>query len=124
MKDEKRAADDAEQLTLDALFAAQRFIENGIEFGYIKMPSMEIDDAHQTLPLVQKALAAYQAALSSRADGGKGSSDAARIDWLEQEDEMGFYYNIDHISANINGGFNGFKTLREAIDAAIAGEKK
>jgi hypothetical protein len=37
---------------------------------------------------------------------------------------MGFYYNIDHISANINGGFNGFKTLREAIDAAIAGEKK
>jgi hypothetical protein len=47
------------------------------------------------------------------------SADTARLDWLEQEDEMGFFYNIDHITANINEGFNGCKTLREAIDAAI-----
>lgn len=50
--------------------------------------------------------------------------DTQRLDWLAEEDEMGFFYNIDHISANINEGFNGFKTLREAIDAAIASAKE
>lgn len=58
---------------------------------------------------------------ATRADAEK---DAARLDWLEQEDEMGFFFNIDHISANINEGFNGFKTLREAIDAAILAANK
>jgi hypothetical protein len=57
------------------------------------------------------------AALRERIAGME--KDANRINWLEQEDEMGFFYNIDHITANINEGFNGCKTLREAIDAAI-----
>jgi hypothetical protein len=61
------------------------------------------------------------AGASERADAEK---DAARLDWLEQEDEMGFFFNLDHISANINEGFNGFKTLREAIDAAILAAKE
>lgn len=41
-----------------ALEAAERFISNGIEFGYITMPDPETQDpAHETLPMIRMALA-------------------------------------------------------------------
>jgi hypothetical protein len=109
--DAARAADDAER---------ERFEAWAGPHGY-NLTKFDGQYAYQN---THDAREGWQAALSARADGGSDTRDAERVDWLEQEDEMGFYYNIDHISANINGGFNGFKTLREAIDAAIAGEKK
>lgn len=46
------------QLTVlrGALEAAKQFIENGIEFGFIRLPS-GIDPAHDTLPKIRAALA-------------------------------------------------------------------
>lgn len=44
---------------LEALEKAKQFIENGIEFGYIKMPDSETpDSAHKTLPIINAAIAA------------------------------------------------------------------
>lgn len=45
--------------------------------------------------------------------------DGERLDWLEQLDQFGLFKNIDHISASTMGGFNGYSTLREAIDVAM-----
>lgn len=44
-----------------ALEAARRFIRNGVEFGYIRMPDADTPDpAHRTLPAIESALAALQ----------------------------------------------------------------
>jgi hypothetical protein len=49
-----------------ALEAARRFIRNGVEFGYIRMPDADCPDpAHNTLPLIERALSR---ASSSRAE--------------------------------------------------------
>jgi hypothetical protein len=40
-----------------ALRAARQFIINGVEFGYIKMPSDFSDTAHDVLPAIDKAIA-------------------------------------------------------------------
>lgn len=45
-----------ESIALTALKAARGFILNGVELGYILMPTMEIDPAHQVLPLIQSAI--------------------------------------------------------------------
>lgn len=45
---------------VEALKAAKQFIENGVEFGYIKMPTGD-DPAHGTLPKIKAALAALAA---------------------------------------------------------------
>lgn len=41
---------------LHALIAAKQFIENGIEFGYIRMPTVNHDPANYTLPTIQAAI--------------------------------------------------------------------
>ena len=47
----------------EALKAAQRFIRNGIEMGYIRMPDADTPDpAHKTLPMIEAALAALDSA--------------------------------------------------------------
>jgi hypothetical protein len=47
---------------VEALEAARLFIANGIELGYIRMPDPETPDpAHDTLPKIETALAAYRA---------------------------------------------------------------
>lgn len=44
---------------LEALEKAKQFIENGIELGYIRMPDSDTpDSAHQTLPIINAAIAA------------------------------------------------------------------
>lgn len=44
---------------LDALEKAKQFIENGIELGYIRMPDADTPDiAHNTLPMINAAIAA------------------------------------------------------------------
>lgn len=44
---------------LEALQKAKEFIENGIEFGYIRMPDMDTPDAaHRMLPMINAAIAA------------------------------------------------------------------
>jgi hypothetical protein len=46
---------------VEALEAARQFITNGIEFGYIQMPDADTpDSAHDTLPLIEEALAAFK----------------------------------------------------------------
>lgn len=42
---------------LKACKRAKRFIRNGIELGYIKMPDIETDPAHETLPIIEVAIA-------------------------------------------------------------------
>lgn len=52
-----------ETLTLaeEASNAAKQFIQNGVELGYILMPDAETpDSAHETLPLIIKAIAAIR----------------------------------------------------------------
>lgn len=45
-----------------ALARAKSFIENGSALGYIRMPDADVPDpAHQTLPAIKEALAAFQA---------------------------------------------------------------
>jgi hypothetical protein len=42
---------------LEALEKAKQFIENGIEFGYIRMPDADCpDSAHETLPTIIAAI--------------------------------------------------------------------
>jgi hypothetical protein len=43
---------------LAALVMARRFIVNGVEFGFIRMPDMQEDTAHKTLPAIDAAIAA------------------------------------------------------------------
>ena len=50
---------EALKLAEDALQAARQFIRNGIDLGFIRMPDDDTpDSAHETLPLVDRALAA------------------------------------------------------------------
>ena len=45
----------------EALRDAERFIDNGIELGYIAMPAPSLPDpAHSTLPTIRAALSAYR----------------------------------------------------------------
>lgn len=47
---------------LEALKRAEKFIQNGLELGYIRMPDPEVPDpAHQTLPAIQAAIAKAEA---------------------------------------------------------------
>ena len=56
------AAQDVSGL-VEALEHARLFIRNGIELGYIKMPEADTPDpAHDTLPKIDKALAAHRKA--------------------------------------------------------------
>lgn len=48
-------AESTSALLREALTAAQRFIRNGIELGYIRMPTGP-DPAHDTLPMIDAAL--------------------------------------------------------------------
>jgi hypothetical protein len=51
-----------EREVLAALKAARQFIVNGVEFGYIRMPDADTPDtAHDTLPMIEKAIAALSA---------------------------------------------------------------
>ncbi|AVH41863.1 hypothetical protein [Agrobacterium tumefaciens] len=44
-----------------ALAAAEQFIVNGVELGYIRMPAPETpDSAHQTLPMIRQAQASFE----------------------------------------------------------------
>ena len=48
---------DAVRSMIEALLDAREFIENGIEFGYIRMPDKEINDpASKTPDVINKAL--------------------------------------------------------------------
>jgi hypothetical protein len=51
-------ADGAVEVMRNALRRAERFIVNGVELGYIRMPAAGTpDSAHDTLPLIRTALA-------------------------------------------------------------------
>lgn len=43
-----------------ALAMAAQFIENGVEMGYVRMPTYTGDPAHDTLPAIRQALAALK----------------------------------------------------------------
>jgi hypothetical protein len=127
MTDEKRAADDAER---DALVIAEAALA---DIGDAEREPG--DDLAWCERRAAQALPAVRAALSARADGGKDSSDARdaeRYRWLSRK-----------VSAHgvIDGWAFGFPShltlpapplamrdpaaaLGQAIDAAIAGEKK
>jgi hypothetical protein len=54
----KMIDDESEKMDemLDALRRAKIFIENGIEYGYIKMPEMETDEANKTPGIINQAI--------------------------------------------------------------------
>ncbi|WP_348995951.1 hypothetical protein ABFG95_12075 [Achromobacter sp. HNDS-1] len=55
------SAEDVRNAALEALEAAQRFIRNGIEFGYIRMPEADTPDpAHRTPRLIDAAIRALK----------------------------------------------------------------
>lgn len=55
------SADDVRNAALDALEAARRFIRNGIEFGYIRMPDADKPDpAHRTPGMIDAAIRALK----------------------------------------------------------------
>lgn len=55
------SADDVRNAALDALEAARRFIRNGIEFGYIRMPdAYKPDPAHRTPGMIDAAIRALK----------------------------------------------------------------
>lgn len=62
---ECRTQPDPDQLLdqlAEALRDARRFIENGVELGYIAMPAPSLpDSAHNTLPNIRAALSAFDA---------------------------------------------------------------
>ncbi|AUT49245.1 hypothetical protein [Achromobacter sp. AONIH1] len=55
------SADDVHNAALEALEAARRFIRNGIEFGYIRMPDADKPDpAHRTPGMIDAAIRALK----------------------------------------------------------------
>jgi hypothetical protein len=57
---EARRTDPVKRQMYDALKKAEQFILNGIEFGYIKMPTIKIDTALQTPGIIEDAITAYE----------------------------------------------------------------
>jgi hypothetical protein len=98
MKDEKRAADDAEREDFEFLYATPFRLPVDRTVSDERYCSMETEHAY-------RAWCMSRAALSARADGGKDSSDAARWRYAIEQDWL--------TSAEV-----------KAIDAAIAGDKK
>jgi len=41
---------------LEACHSAKRFIENGVELGYIRLPDIDTDPALKTLPMLKQAI--------------------------------------------------------------------
>lgn len=70
------ASDHERNAALEALEAAQRFIRNGIEFGYIRMPDADTPDpAHRTPGLIDAAIRS----LKSQADKDGGQQRAGDV---------------------------------------------
>lgn len=71
LAEKQTCAEDVRNAALEALEAARRFIRNGIEFGYIRMPDADTPDpAHHTPGLIDAAIRALkrpQAAQDARA---------------------------------------------------------
>ena len=65
-----QAAPQPEQSGLvEALEHARTFIRNGVDLGFVTMPDPETPDpAHDTLPMIERALAGYRAALSAQGE--------------------------------------------------------
>jgi hypothetical protein len=60
------------ELVVDALRSAQRFIRNGVEFGYIRMPDADCPDpAHDTPKNIDAALALLSASTPATTVGAK-----------------------------------------------------
>jgi hypothetical protein len=79
MTDPKQAM----QQAVDALTGAARFIKNGVEFGYIRMPDADCPDpAHETPGKVDAAITALRAALSSIPD-----VKAVPVAWMTEDGE-------------------------------------
>jgi hypothetical protein len=68
LADRDRLAAEVEKMRA-ALQAARQFIRNGVEFGFIRMPDPDTpDSAHDTLPMIESALAAERDALRQDVD--------------------------------------------------------
>jgi hypothetical protein len=107
MTDNKRAADDAEREKFNAWFKSE----------HTRMA------VSPSFACKAWARAAWQAALSSRADGGKDSSDAVSqvATVLKDLIETLMLWN-GQASAGLD--VRGLSGLRDELNAAIAGEKK
>jgi hypothetical protein len=105
MKDEKRAADDAERERFEAAGITSR-LSRCTEPGY----EVEYSDPH-----TQFAWKGWQAALSARADGGKDSSDARDAARYRKFRLNAYWWGVGNPTP---------EELDARIDAAIAGEKK
>jgi hypothetical protein len=115
MEDNKRAADDAN---------LERYIAHETHVKCERIPGANFYTA------AEMAIDAYKAALSSRADGGKDSSDARdaeRYRWLREQDDSGPLFVM--YGSNGTWGECGHsdiygELLDESIDEEIAKEAK
>lgn len=67
-------------LMRESLKAAEQFIVNGVEFGYIRMPDYDGDTAHSTLPMIRNALALLLAAPAAPQAAGVGEEAIDRFE--------------------------------------------
>ncbi|WP_343499205.1 hypothetical protein [Achromobacter denitrificans] len=68
---QQRASEAVRVQALAALESAQRFIRNGVEFGYVRMPDADTPDpAHQTPGLIDAAIRALSAQPGAQRTGG------------------------------------------------------
>ncbi|MGV8822974.1 hypothetical protein [Methylibium petroleiphilum] len=83
-----------------ALLAARRFIKNGVALGYIRMPDADCPDpAHDTLPLIERALEAYDLGARSTAAQPLTLTDAEidRVfDAHEEAPQLAYRYLVAH----------------------------
>lgn len=57
------------------LTAAEQFITNGVEFGYVRMPEFVADPAHDTLPMIREGLKLLAASPAVQPAAGRVSAD-------------------------------------------------
>lgn len=82
------SAEDVHNAALEALEAARRFIRNGIELGYIRMPDAGTPDpAHRTPGLIDAAIRALKQPQADKDGGQQRAGDAERWRWATATDE-------------------------------------
>lgn len=81
----KQTIDGVSRAALEALKSAKLFISNGIDLGFIRMPDAETPDpAHDTLPMIDKAIEELRDLLDAPADTRTETVPKHKFDTLVQ----------------------------------------
>lgn len=102
-----------------ALEAAEQFIVNGVELGYIRMPDPRTpDSAHDTLPMIQQAQTALESLQRENEELRKGKDHIAA-------EKAGIaknaHSNVDYWKSKYEAAEAEVKRYREALHIISAG---